>query len=124
MKIKVSKKILLTVVALLALMLQGCGSKESFGEAVVEKSSTPIADVLSKPADYRGKTVKIEGEIVSECPSGCWFEVGEGNAVAYVDIAPQGLAIPQRVGKKVVVEGTVSFENQKVVVLGKGVEIQ
>ena len=42
----------------------------------------------------------------------------------YVDIAPHGLAIPQRVGSKVAVEGTVSVEDGQVRFVGKGVEIR
>jgi len=115
------------VVAAMAALagLAGCGrGAERAGDALTLTTVTAVSDILTNPASFAGRTVRIEGEISRECPSGCWFDVTQGGATVYVDIAPAGLAIPQRVGRTVAVEGTVSVEDGQVRFLGKGVEIR
>jgi len=115
---------LAVTVVLTGLVLAGCGSKvEQYGEKLTVTEVTPVSDILSNPASYEGRTVRIEGEITRECPTGCWFDVTDTSAAIYVDIGPQGLAIPQHVGRKIAVEGTVSTRNGQTEFLGKGVEI-
>jgi len=114
---------LLAAVAALA-GLAGCGGAERYGDALTLSTVTAVSDILASPASFEGRTVRIEGEISRECPSGCWFDVKDGNAVIYVDIAPAGLAIPQKVGSAVAVEGAVSVEEGQVRFLGRGVEIR
>ena len=48
----------------------------------------------------------------------------EDTGMIHVDIKPSGFAIPQKVGKTVVVEGTVSVQNNEPVLIGTGVEIK
>ena len=71
------------------LFLQGCGGSEHYGEVLAQKETTPISDILADPAAYSGKTVRVSGKISTECPAGCWFELGDGPAVLYVDIGGQ-----------------------------------
>jgi hypothetical protein len=115
---------LAVVVVLTALALSSCGGSDQYGDKLSVTEVTAVSDILARPASYQGRTVRIEGEISRECPTGCWFDVKDGSGVIYVDIAPQGLAIPQHVGSKVVVEGTVSTERGQTEFLGKGVEIR
>lgn len=107
----------------LALMAQGCGRSETYGEAVTETSITAVADILQNVDGYAGKTVRVEGKIATECPSGCWFELKEEGAIIYVDMAPGGFAIPQYVGKKAVVQGTVVVDGRRARIHAEGVEI-
>jgi hypothetical protein len=116
-------RVTLSGVVLAALLAQGCGGSETYGEAVTETTRTAVADILQEPETYAGKMVRVEGTIANECPSGCWFELREGGAIIYVDLAPRGLAIPQHVGKKVVVAGTVIVDGMRVQIHAKGVEI-
>jgi RecJ-like exonuclease len=112
-------------VVLTGLALAGCSKKtEQYGEKLSLTEVTPVSDILSNPASFEGRTVRIEGEITRECPTGCWFDLTDTSAAIYVDIEPQGLAIPQHVGRKIAVEGTVSTRNGQTEFLGKGVEIQ
>ncbi len=108
----------------MAFVFSGCGKPVLYGAASTVADITSAADILSNPEDFEGKSVKVEGRIVTECPSGCWFEIEEGNARLYVDIAPSGLAIPQKVGSKVTVEGAVTVEDNKAKLIGRGVEIK
>jgi hypothetical protein len=99
---------------------------EKYGEPISNRQLTAIKDVLANPKAYEGKVVTIEGAIANECSTGCWFyvKVKEGNAVMYVDIGKSGFAIPQYVGKKVLVEGTVVVKKAGPIIQGRGVEVQ
>jgi len=116
--------IVLFAMLVAAMIVQGCGRPELYGEAKTDLKATAISDILVDPDSYTGKIVKVSGKITTECSSGCWFDVGEGSVAIRVDIEPAGLAIPQRVGKNVVVEGTIAVEHNRLRLLGKGVEIR
>lgn len=115
---------LLVALGMLPVALTSCGGGGTYGEPISDAEATPVADILADPAAYDGQTVKLEGEIGNECPTGCWFELREGGAPIHVDIAPHGLAIPQKQGSRVTVEGTVKVTDSRPMVVGKGVEIQ
>lgn len=104
----------------------GYAAMEKYGEDISIQKLTAIKDILADPKAYEGKLVAIEGKIATECPSGCWFyvKVAEGNAAIYVDIGKSGFAIPQKTGKKILVEGTVVIQGPGVMIQGKGVQIQ
>ena len=107
------------------ILFVGCGTAtDVYGDGISNYETTDIKDILTKPQDYAGKTVTIEGKIVRECPSGCWLDVGSGNTALHVDINPAGFAIPQEVGSQVVVEGKIQYEDNQVSMAGQGVEIQ
>lgn len=105
-------------------MFSGCGRVETYGERISNRTLTPIQDIVLHPQQYVGKTVTVKGKIALECETGCWFNIKDGAAVIYTDIAPYGLAIPQKTGRTAVVEGTVSIEEGKLTLTGKAVEIQ
>ena len=107
------------------LSLGGCGRKgDTYGNTIVGRDLTPVAALLRMPADFEGKTVTVQGRIVRECPSGCWFEIKQDAAIVFVDINPSGFAIPQEIGKTVIVEGTVAMRDNRPILIGKGVEIR
>jgi len=115
---------LFVAIAMLPVALASCGGGEVYGEPISDANVTPVADILADPVAYDGQMVKLEGEIGNECPTGCWFELREGSAPIHVDIAPHGLAIPQKQGSRVIVEGTVKITDSRLMVIGKGVEIR
>ena len=102
----------------------GCGRVEMYGERISDQNITPIQDIVLHPQQYVGKTVTVKGKIALECNTGCWFNLKDGAAVIYTDIAPYGLAIPQKTGRTAIVEGTVSVEDGKLTLTGKAVEIR
>lgn len=70
---------------------------ETFGAAPTVKEATPISQLLAKPADFQGKTVRVEGVVTSVCTMmGCWM------ALAPTD-APKGPAILIKVADGVIV---------------------
>jgi len=81
-----------------------------------------ISDILSKPDNYKGQTVVVEGKILSECGSGCWFTLNDGSATIYIDLAPSNLVIPQRRGFKARVLAEVTEAKGDIYLIGKKVE--
>ena len=97
-------------------------NSERYGVDITEKEVTNIKNILTNPDEYLDQTVRLEGKIVRECPSGCWFYLEDETGTVYVDINPSGLSIPPKVGKKVTVEGVPTKINNGVSIIGKGVE--
>ncbi len=81
-----------------------------------------IADILQDARGWDGKKVIVEGKIASECPSGCWFTLKDGNAVIYIDLAPSNLVIPQRKGSYARVTASVVAEGTDVYLIGTRVD--
>jgi len=104
----------------------GCSRKDpdKYGQDISNPNATKIADILKEPQNFDGKIVTVQGQIIRECPSGCWFEVKENSAIIYVDINPSGFAIPQKLGKTVTVEGKIMIKDNQPKMVGTGVEIQ
>ena len=101
----------------------GCSAKkEKYGELISDLAATKVENILAKSEDYEGKTVKVEGQIVEECPSGCWFNLKGETGIIYVKISE--FVIPQKVGRTAVVEGKVSNETGRLSIFGNGVEIR
>jgi hypothetical protein len=70
---------------------------ETFGTAPNVPDATPITQLLAKPADFQGKTVRVEGIVTGVCTMmGCWM------ALAPAD-APKGPAILIKVDDGVIV---------------------
>lgn len=124
--LKASRMAVLIVAVLCpACFLSGCGSKTKlYGQPIVEKNITPIGDILANPAQFSGKTVKIQGKIAQECPSGCWFMLQDESGTLYVNIHPSNLVIPQAIGHQASVAGVVEKEGAKVSLIGNGVELK
>ena len=125
--------VFLTIVlaGLLGVYILGCSQRiEKFGEALEETASkTSIGVVLYNPQSYIDKDIVVEGIIASECPTGGWINVRDASgSTIYVEMHGASFApIPQRVGKSVVVKGTVyqtEGTNKETKLLGKGLIIK
>jgi len=111
--------------AVFVLVLGGCSSGgETFGEVLSDNNVTKITSILQDPKSFLDQMVKVEGQITMECPTGCWFFVKDDTGRIYVDISPAGLAIPQRVGRRVVLEGIVKDHGGTLMIHGKGISIR
>ncbi|MCX6006742.1 MAG: hypothetical protein NTZ34_05715 [Chloroflexi bacterium] len=83
---------------------------------------TKISDILGNPKTYGGRIVTVKGKIVSECPSGCWFTLQDGNAVIYIDLLPNNMVIPQKKGSTARVTGEIIKEGSDVYMVGSKVD--
>jgi len=104
---------------------------ENTATSVTETSQIPneeglkiikIGDILAKPGSYKGQEVMVEGKIISECGSGCWFTLDDGTGTVYVDLKPNNFVIPQKRGAAAKVYGEVVIENGDAYIIGKKVE--
>lgn len=127
-KIKNIKLIgVILIIILIILSISGCSSNssnnsEKYGVNITEKGVVSVKEIYTNPDKYLNQTIRLEGEIVRECGSGCWFFLEDETGSIYVDINPSGLSIPPKVGKKVVVEGVPENKNGRISINGKGVE--
>ena len=117
----------LLIILLVILGVSGCSGNSSnkserYGVDITEKEVTSVKDIYTNPSEYLNQTIRLEGKIVRECGSGCWFFLEDETGTIYVDINPSGLSIPPKVGKKVVVEGVPENRNGRMTINGKGVE--
>ena len=83
---------------------------------------TKVSEILGNPKVYGGRVVTVKGKIVSECGSGCWFTLQDGNAVIYIDLAPNNLVIPQKKGSVATVKGEIIREGSDVYMIGSKVD--
>jgi uncharacterized protein YdeI (BOF family) len=120
------KILLIALFSGIVLALASCGRKEpkQHGQQIGNRDFTQVNSILKEPGNFDGKTVTIQGNIIRECPTGCWFEVKDEAGVIYVDLKPSGFAIPQKTGKTVTVEGKVKVRDNQPIIIGTGVEIK
>jgi hypothetical protein len=116
MKIKFGSWLL--VLLMVPALLVGCARVASNNDPQLMK----ISDILQNHKQYSGQTVVVQGEIATECPSGCWFTLKDGNAVIYIDLLPSNLVIPQKKGSHAKVTAEVVSEGSDVYLVGKKVE--
>jgi hypothetical protein len=60
--------------AIVALTVNGAAADETFGAGVTLSDATPIARLLGQPAQFEGKTIRVEGVVTEVCTAmGCWM---------------------------------------------------
>jgi hypothetical protein len=66
----------LIAAGILALAIPVSAEETKLGAGVTLKDATPIADLVARPADFVGKTVRIDGVATAVCTEmGCWMAV-------------------------------------------------
>jgi hypothetical protein len=81
-----------------------------FGEAFTLTDSVPVDDVMTRPDEFNGKTVRVAANITKVCKKkGCWFVMaGDKADGAYIRVTMKdyGFFVPVDAdGRKAVVEG-------------------
>ena len=80
-----------------SLSAMGCGGQEKglrLGEQVpVNLSVVKLADVLAAPAGYHGQKIVLEGSVLTQCPSLCFFNFQDGPK--NVTVYPKGFKLPK-----------------------------
>lgn len=104
---------LLQAVFLLAVfMFAGC-SGEKFGAGYDSKAPmVKVKDVMLNP-EKRGVPVSLEGTISTQCQSsGCWFFLQDETGQIFINLAPNGMTLPPRTGKRAKVSGIAGAAQQ------------
>jgi hypothetical protein len=88
------------------------------GAPISAAEKVSLAKVLSEPAKYAGKTVRIEGVVVRSCKmEGCWAEIApskDAKQSVRVKMKDHAFFIPlESAGALVRAEGTVSIKTLK-----------
>lgn len=102
----------LACAAVLALGTVAIASEETkLGAGVTLKETTPIEALVAKPADYVGKTIRVDGVATAVCEHmGCWLAVAPENDLKGVTVrlkVEDGVIVfpVSAKGKKVSAEG-------------------
>jgi hypothetical protein len=97
---------------IIALTLTSGVDETKLGAGVTLEQVTPIASIVKSPADYVGKTVRVDGVATAVCEMmGCWMAVAESDAkdapVVRLKVEHEGaIVFPMSAkGKKVSAEG-------------------
>jgi hypothetical protein len=72
------KRLFATTAALALAVLVGTAAETGtkFGAGVALTTATPIAEVAATPADFVGKTVRLDGVVTAVCENmGCWMQL-------------------------------------------------
>ena len=108
---------LLFAAVVLALSCPVAAEETTLGAGVTLKDSTPIPTVTAKPADFVGKTIRVDGVATAVCTHmGCWMAIApEGQPEAptvRLKVEDGVIVFPVSAkGKKVSAEGV--FEEVK-----------
>lgn len=106
-------------------IVSGCAQKSGiYGNPLTETKTTAVAELFKESDKFAGRTVRLEGKIIQECPSGGWFMLKDNTGVVLVDLHPSEIAIPQAVNHRVAAQGKVKKEYSQVSVIGEGVELK
>jgi hypothetical protein len=104
----------LLTAAVAALVVTACQSAprfegEPYGEALTLEEITPVSDILQSPAEYVGRRVLVEGEVVAVCEQkGCWMDLESGSDEIQVEVPDDVIVFPVSArGKTALVEGIV-----------------
>ena len=76
-----TRSLLCATTLLIVSMSVATRGAETFGTAPTVSEATPIAQLLAKPADFQGKTVRVEGVVTGVCTMmGCWMALAPADA--------------------------------------------
>ena len=94
---------------LLVVCLFGAAADSRLGKSLTLQSPTAIADILSSPDKYIGKTVQVKGKITEVCEMmGCWTNLldSASGKMIKVKVTDGEIVFPKNaVGKIAIAEG-------------------
>ncbi len=93
-----------------------------YGKGITLKKPTPVSEILANPEPFVGKTVMIQGTVVSVCSHrGCWMDIASDVPFQkiQVKVADGEMVFPlDSKGKKVMAEGILEkleFSREEIV---------
>ena len=89
---------------------------DHFGAGITEGKNTSIADATKDPAQFTGKTVRLEGTIGEICQvKGCWMTMGDAKTPVMVKFKDYGFFMPKDAsGRTAIIEGTMAMKQETV----------
>lgn len=108
----------LSLMMAMALNCQAANTPEELEGDVIE-----IGEIYDEFSAFEDEMVIVEGEIVYECGSGCWFVLDDETGSIFVDIFPSNFVIPQERGSEAKVYGRLSSRDNSPFIIGEIVEI-
>jgi len=86
----------------------------------------PLVGIDKLPGRSGSEDVRVEGRIIRQCPvTGCWFYLDDGKGhqtrVELGNVVPK---LPQRIGRRAVVQGRLVSTGEELVFSGSGVEFR
>lgn len=73
MKVRTFLALAMVAASLAGAVVSAVGAT-TYGKGVTLAETTPLADVIAKPSQFEGKTVKVEGYVTAVCQEmGCWM---------------------------------------------------
>jgi hypothetical protein len=112
MNVHVSRALLVFagLAALAALPLPAAaGGGTVYGKGVSGAKPVTVAELLSNPAEYVGKTVRVEGTVSDVCPmAGCWMNLADpkGERTVRIKVTDGEIVFPVTAkGRPAVAEG-------------------
>jgi uncharacterized protein YdeI (BOF family) len=99
---------------------------EHYGKPFAGAPKASIKDLVEKPEQHLDADFTIEGTIVRQCPAtGCWvFLKDESGQAIRVEMNKVAATLPQRAGRRAVVEGRLSKRGDAYEVDGKAIEFK
>jgi hypothetical protein len=95
----------------LALVTLHAQQPKTFGAGVSLKETTPLAQLIDRPSDFEGKTVRVEGVVTAVCMHmGCWMaltpEKGADTKTMLIKVDDGVIVFPQSAkGRRAVAQG-------------------
>jgi hypothetical protein len=84
---------------------------QRFGSPITEKDAVDFAHLAQSPAEFEGKTVRLQGVVQAVCQTtGCWMQVSSPSGKAFQVKSLDGtVRLPKTcAGQKVIVQGVVT----------------
>lgn len=87
---------------------------------------TSVKDLMERPDDHLNRDVTIEGDITRQCPAtGCWLYVRDPSGKEIrVEMGATTPTLPQRGGRKAIVEGRFGKSGDSYRIDGKAIEFR
>jgi uncharacterized protein YdeI (BOF family) len=99
---------------------------DHYGHPFEGAPKASVKDLLERPDENLNRKVTIEGDITRQCPlTGCWLYLRDSSGKEIrVEMSGTTPTLPQRGGKKAVVEGRFSKGGDSYEIDGKAIEFR